>query len=195
MKRFSHIQRFRSLVLVALAVLWAVFMMIPSAAVIAEKGGKGKPNDTSGTTPTGDTSGTTPTGDTSGGDTGGTTLKDTSDTTPTGDTSNTTTPTGDTSGGDTSNTTTPTGDTSGGDTSNTTTPTGDTSGTTPTGDTSGELDLPHSDEYLCLNFGLNCSLSPARDTGWSLTDYYTYCLSWELEPFTDECPDPMGGYS
>src|SRR5215204_4398364 len=107
MKRFSHIQRFRSLVLVALAVHWAVFMMIPSAAVIAEKGGKGKPNDTSGTTPTGDTSGTTPTGDTSGSDT-----------------------------------------------SNTTTPTGDTSGTTPTGDTSGELDLPHSDEYLCLNFGL-----------------------------------------
>src|SRR5215216_712355 len=123
MKRFSHIQRFRSLVLVALAVLWAVFMMIPSAAVIAEKGGKGKPNDTSGTTPT-----------------------------------------------------------------------GDTSGTTPTGDTSGELDLPHSDEYLCLNFGLNCSLSPARDTGWSLTDYYTYCLSWDLDPSNGECYDPMGVY-
>jgi len=70
----------------------------------------------------------------------------------------------------------------------------DTSGTTPTGDTSGELDLPHSDEYLCLNFGLNCSLSPARDTGWSLTDYYTYCLSWDLDPSNGECYDPMGVY-
>jgi len=99
-------------------------MMIPSAAVIAEKGGKGKPNDTSGTTPT-----------------------------------------------------------------------GDTSGTTPTGDTSGELDLPHSDEYLCLNFGLNCqNLSGARDAGWSLTDYYAYCLSWDLDPSNGECYDPMGVY-
>jgi len=91
-------------------------MMIPSAAVIAEKGGKGKPNDTSGTTPTGDTTG-------------------------------------------------------------------------------GELGLPHTDEYLCLNFGLNCSLSPARDTGWHLEDYLAYCMSWELDPFNGECYDPMGGYS
>src|SRR5215208_6211496 len=167
MKRFLHIQRYRSLVLVALAVLWAAFMMISSPAVIADKGGKGNPHDTSGTTPTGDTSGTTPTGDTNE----------------------------DTSSGDTSG-----GDTSGGDTTGTT-PTGDTSGTTPTGDTNedtsgdGELGLPHTDEYLCLNFGLNCSLSPARDTGWHFEDYLAYCLSWELDPFNGECYDPMGGYS
>src|SRR5215212_10165142 len=86
MKRFLHIQRFRSLVLVALAVLWAVFMMIPSAAVIAEKGGKGKPNDTSGTTPTGETSSRpTPT------------INTTSSATPTPDTTSGTTPTGETS--------------------------------------------------------------------------------------------------
>ena len=168
MKRFLHIQRYRSLVLVALAVLWAAFMMISSPAVIADKGGKGNPHDTSGTTPTGDTTGTTPTGDTTGGDTSS----------------------GDTSGGDTSG-----GDTTG------TTPTGDTTGTTPTGDTNedtsgdGELGLPHTDEYLCLNFGLNCSLSPARDTGWHFEDYLAYCLSWELDPFNGECYDPMGGYS
>ena len=130
MKRFLHIQRYRSLVLVALAVLWAAFMMISSPAVIADKGGKGNPHDTSGTTPTGDTSGTTPTGDTNE----------------------------------------------------------DTSG-------DGELGLPHTDEYLCLNFGLNCSLSPARDTGWHFEDYLAYCLSWELDPFNGECYDPMGGYS
>ena len=138
MKRFLHIQRYRSLVLVALAVLWAAFMMISSPAVIADKGGKGNPHDTTGTTPTGDTTGTTPTGDTTG-------------TTPTGDTNE------------------------------------DTS--------SGELGLPHTDEYLCLNFGLNCSLSPARDTGWHFEDYLAYCLSWELDPFNGECYDPMGGYS
>src|SRR5215204_6338693 len=130
MKRFLHIQRYRSLVLVALAVLWAAFMMISSPAVIADKGGKGNPHYTSGTTPTGDTSGTTPTGDTNE----------------------------------------------------------DTSG-------DGELGLPHTDEYLCLNFGLNCSLSPARDTGWHFEDYLAYCLSWELDPFNGECYDPMGGYS
>ena len=154
MKRFLHIQRYRSLVLVALAVLWAAFMMISSPAVIADKGGKGNPHDTTGTTPTGDTTG----GDTSSGDTSG-------------------------------------GNTTG------TTPTGDTTGTTPTGDTNedtsgdGELGLPHTDEYLCLNFGLNCSLSPARDTGWHFEDYLAYCLSWELDPFNGECYDPMGGYS
>src|SRR5215203_2975497 len=183
MKRFLHIQRYRSLVLVALAVLWAAFMMISSPAVIADKGGKGNPHDTSGTTPTGDTTGgDTSSGDTRGGDTSG------------GDTTSTT-PTGDTTGGDTSS-----GDTSGGNTTGTT-PTGDTTGTTPTGDTNedtsgdGELGLPHTDEYLCLNFGLNCSLSPARDTGWHFEDYLAYCLSWELDPFNGECYDPMGGYS
>src|SRR5215217_3136944 len=97
MKRFSHIQRFRSLVLVALAVLWAVFMMIPSAAVIAEKGGKGKPNNTSGTTPTGETSSPTPTTDTT-----------TSSPTPTNDTTTSSpTPTNDT----TTSSPTPTNDT------------------------------------------------------------------------------------
>src|SRR5215203_1835501 len=187
MKRFLHIQRYRSLVLVALAVLWAAFMMISSPAVIADKGGKGNPHDTTGTTPTGDTTG----GDTSSGDTSG---GNTTGTTPTGDTTGTT-PTGDTTGGDTSS-----GDTSGGNTTGTT-PTGDTTGTTPTGDTTedtssdGELGLPHTDEYLCLNFGLNCSLSPARDTGWHFEDYLAYCLSWELDPFNGECYDPMGGYS
>src|SRR5829696_9143972 len=84
MKRFIHIQPYRSVVLVALAVLFAAFMMIGAPVVIAD--------DTSGTT--------TPTGDTSGGDTSG------GDTSSGGDT----TSSGDTSGGDTSGTT-PTGDT------------------------------------------------------------------------------------
>src|SRR5215207_9245880 len=87
MKRLLHIPRYRSVVLVALAVLWAAFMMIGAPVVIADKGGKGKPQDTSGTTtPTGDT--TSGGGDTSGGDTsssGDTSSGDTSGTTPTGD--------------------------------------------------------------------------------------------------------------
>src|SRR5215216_2985238 len=109
MKRFSHIQRFRSLVLVALAVLWAVFMMIPSAAVIAEKGGKGKPNNTSGTTPTGETSSPTPTNDTTSSPTP--TSDTTSSPTPTSDTTSSPTPTS-----DTTSSPTPTNDTIGGTT-------------------------------------------------------------------------------
>src|SRR5829696_6036632 len=99
MTRFIHIQRYRSVVLVALAVLFAAFMVIGAPAVMAAKGGvQGKPTkDTSGTTPIdtsgggGDT-GTTPT-DTSGGGSG-------TGTTPTGDNSDTT-PTDTNGGGDT----------------------------------------------------------------------------------------------
>src|SRR5215204_2756334 len=150
MKRLLHIQRYRSVVLVALAVLWAAFMMMGAPAVMAAKGGvPSKPKDTSGTTPidtsggggetgttpTGDNSDTTPT-DTNGGGDSGTTPTDTS-----GGGSDTTS--GDTSG-DTSGGTTTTGDTSsGGDSGTTPTDTsgGGDSGTTPTdtssGDTSG----------------------------------------------------------
>src|SRR5215208_7121959 len=99
MKRFSHIQRFRSLVLVALAVLWAVFMMIPSAAVIAEKGGKGKPNNTSGTTPTGASSSPAPPTDAASSPTP--TTDTTSSPTPTSDTTSSPTPTNDTTSGTT----------------------------------------------------------------------------------------------
>ena len=53
MNRLLHIQRFRSIVVVALAVLFAAFMMIGAPAVMAAKGGvPGKPKDTTGTTPT-----------------------------------------------------------------------------------------------------------------------------------------------
>src|SRR5829696_9136245 len=82
MTRFIHIQPYRSVVLVALAVLFAAFMMIGAPVVIADDTSSG--GDTSGggsDTPSGDTSSggdTSGSGDTSGGG-------DTSGTTPTGD--------------------------------------------------------------------------------------------------------------
>ena len=161
MKRLLHIQRYRSVVLVALAVLWAAFMMMGAPAVMAAKGGvPSKPKDTSGTTPI-DTSG-------GGGETGTTPTGDNSDTTPT-----------DTNGGGDSGTT-PT-DTSSGDTSGT--------GTSTPGDTNDDgICDEYCDEYEYIAQMQAAAADPelktycdqllypdyARDTGVSIMDQF--CL-------------------
>src|SRR5215204_5994175 len=181
MKRTLHIQRFRSIVLVALAVLFAAFMMMGAPAVMAAKGGvPSKPKDTSGTTPI-DTSG-------GGGETGTTPTGDNSDTTPTdtnGGGDSGTTPT-DTSGGGSDTTsggdsgTTPT-DTSSGDTSGT--------GTSTPGDTNDDgICDEYCDEYEYIAQMQAAAADPelktycdqllypdyARDTGVSIMDQF--CL-------------------